>query len=183
MVTDTVRIGDGTVIWHRDLVNIYGDAIIGDNCNIGAFVEIGPSVRIGNRVRIGASCFIPEGVTIEDDCFVGPGCVFTNDRYPPGHRGNWEKTLVKKGASIGAGCVILPGVTIGIEASIGAGTIVTRDVPDSWRVIGNPMKRISVDYKDLGFIIDHKCLCGCGRETREGYKYIDGHNQGLTTSK
>jgi UDP-2-acetamido-3-amino-2,3-dideoxy-glucuronate N-acetyltransferase len=152
MVSETVTIGEGTVIWHCDQVNIYGNAVIGKNCNIGSFVEIGPGVKIGDHVRIGAHCFIPEGVTIEDHCFIGPGCVFTNDRYPPGHRINWETTLIKRGASIGAGCVILPGVRVGIEASIGAGTVISKDVPDGWRVIGNPMRRIGVDNKDLGFI-------------------------------
>jgi acetyltransferase-like isoleucine patch superfamily enzyme len=145
MIGISVEIGEYTMIWHPELVNIYGDAHIGDHCNIGCFVEIGPGVFIGNRVRIGAHCFIPEGVTIEDDCFIGPGCVFTNDRYPPGSKDNWEKTLIKSGAKIGAGCVILPGIIIGESAMIGAGTVVTRDIPAKWKVIGNPMKRIVDD--------------------------------------
>jgi UDP-2-acetamido-3-amino-2,3-dideoxy-glucuronate N-acetyltransferase len=154
MVSKTVTIGEGTVIWHCDQVNIYGNAIIGMHCNIGSFVEIGPGVKIGNNVRVGAHCFIPEGVTIEDHCFIGPGCVFTNDRYPPSHRGKWELTFVGKGASIGAGCVILPGVRIGYEASIGAGTVVSKNVPDGWRVIGNPMRRIATEDMVIGFVGD-----------------------------
>jgi UDP-2-acetamido-3-amino-2,3-dideoxy-glucuronate N-acetyltransferase len=172
------RIGKGTKIWHPEMTNIYGDCVIGENCNIGAFVEIGPGVVIGNNVRVGAHCFIPSGVIIHDDCFIGPGCVFTNDRYPPGHKVNWESTVVLKGASIGAGCTILPGITIGTEASIGAGTVVTKDVPDGWRVIGNPMRRIGHENDDKGLKRSgFKCLCGCGKETREGYKYIIGHNE------
>ena len=136
---EEVLIGKGTKIWHPDLVNIYGNCVIGDECNIGAFVEIGPGVKIGNGVRIGAHCFI------------GPGCVFTNDRYPPGSRDNWEKTTIKKGASLGAGCVILPGVIVGAKVSVGAGTVIAKDVPDGWRVIGNPMKRIGVSVEEVGF--------------------------------
>jgi acetyltransferase-like isoleucine patch superfamily enzyme len=123
-----VKIGRTTKIWHPDLVNIYGNCVIGDECNIGCFVEIGPGVIIGNRVRIGAHCFIPEGVIIQDDCFIGPGCVFTNDRYPPSHKEHWEKTIVLTGARIGAGCVILPGITIGQNALVGAGSVVIQDV-------------------------------------------------------
>lgn len=154
MISSEAQIGERTAIWHPDLVNIYGNCIIGNDCNIGAFVEIGPGVKIGSSVRIGAHCFLPEGVTIEDHCFIGPGCVFTNDRYPPGHRGNWEPILVKRGASIGAGCVILPGVVIGIEASVGAGTVVIKDIPDSWRVIGNPMRRIGNRLQTTTSILD-----------------------------
>ena len=131
-----------TKIWHPNLVNIYGNCIIGENCNIGAFVEIGPNVVIGNWCRIGAHCFIPEGVTIEDDCFIGPGTIFTNDRYPPGGKEAWRLIFVRKKASIGAGSVILPGIEIGEGAMVGAGTVVTKNIPAGWRVVGNPCRRI-----------------------------------------
>jgi acetyltransferase-like isoleucine patch superfamily enzyme len=131
-----------TKIWHPDLVNIYGDCKIGQNCNVGAFVEIGPGVVIGDNVSIAAFCFIPSGVTIEDDCFIGPRVTFCNDKYPPSHKDAWQPILVKKGASIGAGSIILPGVTIGEKAQIGAGTIITSDIKPGWRVVGNPARRI-----------------------------------------
>lgn len=137
-----------TTIWHPELINIYGDCIIGSFVNIGCFVEIGPGVVIGNNVRIGAHCFIPEGVTIEDDVFVGPGVIFTNDRYPPGGKENWRPILVKAKASIGAGSVILPGVEIGEGAMIGAGTVVTKNIPAGYRVVGNPCRRILTRITD-----------------------------------
>lgn len=130
------------IIWHPELVNIYGDCEIGAGVNIGAFVEIGPKVKIGERCRIGAHCFIPEGVMIEENCFIGPGTIFTNDRYPPGGKEAWRPVFVRKNASIGAGSVILPGIEIGEGALIGAGTVVTRNVPAGWLVVGNPAHRI-----------------------------------------
>lgn len=139
-VSSDVVIGLSTVIWNPELVNIYGDCEIGEDCNIGSFVEIGPGVKIGNRVRVGAFTFIPEGVMIEDDVFIGPGCVFTNDKYPPSHRKNWLKTLVKKGSSLGAGCVVCPGVVIGKGALVGAGTVVSKDVPAGSLVVGSAMR-------------------------------------------
>jgi acetyltransferase-like isoleucine patch superfamily enzyme len=145
LVAKDVVIGLGTKIWNPQLVNIYGDCIIGSGCNIGSFVEIGPGVKIGDRVRIGAFTFIPEGITIEDDVFIGPGCVFTNDKYPPSHKKDWLKTLVKKNASIGAGCVICPGVTIGEGAMVGAGTAVSKDVPAGSLVVGASMRWLGVD--------------------------------------
>ncbi len=131
-----------TKIWHPDKVNIYGNCKIGMYCNIGSFVEIGPGVNIGNKVSIAAFCFIPSGVTIEDGCFIGPRVTFTNDKYPPSHKEQWQPILIKRNASLGAGSIILPGVTIGVGAMIGAGTVVTRDIADGWRVVGNPAKRV-----------------------------------------
>jgi acetyltransferase-like isoleucine patch superfamily enzyme len=136
------HIHPSTKIWNPELTNIYGDCQIGKNCNIGSYVEIGPGVKVGNHVSIAAFCFIPYGVTIEDHCFIGPRVTFCNDKYPPGGRENWQPILVKEHASIGAGSIILPGVTIGKKALIGAGSIVCQDIPDGWRVVGNPCKRI-----------------------------------------
>ncbi|MDD2679528.1 MAG: acyltransferase [Candidatus Omnitrophica bacterium] len=138
-----VKIGEFAKIWHPELVNIYGNedsfCIIG-NSNIGAFVEIGPGVVIGDNVSIGAFCFIPSGITIEDGCFIGPGVLFTNDKYPPSHKAEWRKTVVKKNARIGAKAVIAPGITIGERSLIGMGSVVTKDVPEGSIVMGNPAK-------------------------------------------
>ena len=131
-----------TKIWQPHLVNIYGNCIIGERCNIGSFVEIGPGVEIGNDVRIGAFCFIPSGVKIGDDCFVGPGTIFTNDLYPPSHKEAWLPIVVGNKTSIGAGCVILPGVTIGERVMIGAGSVISKNIPDGIRVVGNPARRL-----------------------------------------
>lgn len=127
-------------------MNLY-NCVIGEDCNIGAFVEIGGAV-LGNRVSIAAHCFIPPGVTIEDDVFVGPSTVFANDRHPPSRKSgrvpDWqpEKTLVKRGASIGAGACILPGVTIGEGARIGMGAVVTKDVPPDATWVGIPAQEL-----------------------------------------
>lgn len=121
--------------------NIYPDAQFGDRVKIGVFTEIGP-VIIGDNVNIGAMCFIPEGVTIEDDAWIGPRVTFTNDRYPPSKKEQWEKTLIKKGARIGAAVTILCGVTIGENALIGAGSVVTKDVPPGETWAGVPAKKI-----------------------------------------
>lgn len=141
MISNESIIHTSTKIWHPELVNIYGNCKIGENCNIAAFVEIGPGVIIGNNVSVAAHCFIPEGVTIEDDCFIGPGVVFCNDKYPPSSKKFWKPILVKRMSSIGARSVILPGVTIGEGALIGAASVVTRDVQNGTTVFGHPAKK------------------------------------------
>ena len=152
MIREDVHLGQDVLIYHPDLVNLYG-CEIGDNTKIGAFVEIRSQVKIGKNCKIQAFAFIPEGVTIEDDVFVGPHVCFTNDRYPkatvegrltkPGRDWQFEKTLVRRGASIGANSTILCGITIGEGALIAAGSVVTRDVKPHMLVVGNPAKPVS----------------------------------------
>ena len=133
------EIGEGTHVWHPDLVNLYG-CTIGRNCNIGAFVEIGPNVTIGDNVRIGSGAFIPEGVEIGNNVFIGPKVAFANDKYPPSGRAEWTqwKTVVEDGVSIGVGSRILPSVTLGACCQIGAGAVVTRSVPAGATWVGIP---------------------------------------------
>jgi acetyltransferase-like isoleucine patch superfamily enzyme len=147
-VAASVRLGDGVVIHHPDLVNLYG-CVVGDGTRIGAFVEIQKNAAVGSRCKISSHTFICEGVTIEDEVFVGHGVMFINDRHPRATAGgrlqtdvDWTivPTLVRRGASIGSGAVILCGVTIGARAMVGAGAVVTRDVPDDAVVAGVPAR-------------------------------------------
>jgi len=137
------KIGKNTKIWH--FVNLYG-CEIGDNCNIGSYVEIQKNAKIGNNVIISSHSFICSLVTIEDNVFIGHGVMTINDIKPPskkrtGSEKEWKNTLIKKGASIGSNVTLLP-VTIGKNAIVGAGSVVTKDVPDNVIVAGVPAKII-----------------------------------------
>ncbi len=144
-ISDDVKLGKNVSIY--EFVNLYG-CTIGDETQIGAFVEIQRDAMIGRRVRIQSHTFICSGVTIEDDVFVGHNVTFINDRHPTVEKTlnkSWvlEPTVVKKGVSIGSGSTILCGVTIGANAVIGAGSIVTHDVPSDAVVCGNPARPLS----------------------------------------
>jgi acetyltransferase-like isoleucine patch superfamily enzyme len=146
-IDPTARLGDGVVIHHPDLVNIYG-CRIGAGTRIGPFVEIQKGAVVGALCKISSHSFICQGVTIEDEVFIGHGVMFTNDRYPRattderGLRGDddWQlvPTHVGRGASIGSHGTILPGVTIGERALVAAGAVVIRDVPPGAIVAGVP---------------------------------------------
>ena len=147
-IAPSVILDEGVVIFHPDLVNLYG-CRIGASTKIGAFVEIQKGADIGQRCKISSHTFVCEGVTIEDDVFVGHGVVFINDPYPQATlegrlqtEADWKvvPTRVCRGASIGSGAAILCGVTIGEGALVGAGAVVTRDVPSGVTVAGVPAR-------------------------------------------
>ena len=73
-ISDDVELAEGVIIYHPELVNLYGCSI-GKDTTIGPFVEVGRGVRIGARCKISTHSYLCSGVTIEDDVFVGPHCV------------------------------------------------------------------------------------------------------------
>jgi acetyltransferase-like isoleucine patch superfamily enzyme len=155
-IADSVILEEGVVIFHRDLVNLYG-CHVGADTKIGTFVEIQKGAAIGRRCKISSHTFVCEGVTIEDDVFVGHGVMFTNDPYPRATldgrlqtEADWTvvPTRVCRGASIGSGAAILCGVTIGERALIGAGAVVTHDVPADTTVAGVPARVLARSRRD-----------------------------------
>jgi UDP-2-acetamido-3-amino-2,3-dideoxy-glucuronate N-acetyltransferase len=137
------EIGSGTKIWHFS--HIMPNCKIGENCNIGQNVVISPEVVLGKNVKVQNNVSIYTGVVCEDDVFLGPSMVFTNVTNPRSavnRRGQYAKTIVKKGASIGANATIVCGHEIGRYAFIGAGAVVTKSVMDYALVVGNPARHV-----------------------------------------
>jgi UDP-2-acetamido-3-amino-2,3-dideoxy-glucuronate N-acetyltransferase len=135
-------IGEGTQIWQWTVV--LPGARVGRDCNLNAHCFVENDVSIGDRVTLKCGVYLWDGMTVEDDVFIGPNATFVNDKYPRSRRrpGEFQKTMLKKGASIGANATILGGVTIGCGAIVGAGSVVTHDVPDGMMVAGNPARVI-----------------------------------------
>ncbi len=136
-------IGTGTKIWHFS--HVMTNSILGENCNIGQNVVVSPDVILGKNVKVQNNVSIYTGVICEDDVFLGPSMVFTNIINPRSailRRDQYQKTLVKKGASIGANATIICGNQIGAYAMIGAGAVVTKEVLPYALVVGNPSKQI-----------------------------------------
>jgi UDP-2-acetamido-3-amino-2,3-dideoxy-glucuronate N-acetyltransferase len=137
------QIGAGSKIWHFS--HLMQGSVLGENCNIGQNVFVASGVRLGRNVKVQNNVSIYEGVVCEDDVFLGPSMVFTNIANPRSavvRKGEYQKTLVRQGATIGANATIVCGHTIGRYAFIGAGAVVTADVGDYALVVGNPAQHI-----------------------------------------
>jgi len=176
IIDEGCNIGKGTKIWHFS--HIMPNCQLGENCNLGQNVVISPEVILGNNVKIQNNVSIYTGVICEDDVFLGPSMVFTNVTNPRSavnRRGNYEKTLVKRGASIGANATIVCGNDIGEFAFIGAGTVVTKTVKPYALVVGNPARQIGwmseyghrLTFDDTG-----KAICP---ESGEVYQLTNHH--------
>jgi UDP-2-acetamido-3-amino-2,3-dideoxy-glucuronate N-acetyltransferase len=121
------------------------NTIIGEGCIFGQNVLVANDVKLGNNVKVQNNVAIYTGVECEDDVFLGPSMVFTNVTNPRSavvRRGQYAKTVVKKGASIGANATIVCGHDIGEYAFIGAGAVVTKTVPAYALMVGNPARQI-----------------------------------------
>lgn len=143
IIDDGCSIGAGTKIWHFS--HIMANCTIGEKCNIGQNVVISPDVILGKNVKVQNNVSLYTGVICEDDVFLGPSMVFTNIINPRSaivRREQYQKTIVKKGASIGANATIVCGHNIGEYAFIGAGAVVTKEVKAYSLVIGNPARPI-----------------------------------------
>ena len=173
-IDKNVTIGVGTKIWHFS--HILPNTSIGKNCTIGQNVLIGPNVKIGNKCKIQNNISIYQGVELEDGVFCGPSMVFTNIKNPRTfieRKKEFNKTLVKKGASIGANATILCGNIIGKYALIAAGSIITKNVPNYSLFIGTPAKHsgwVCKCGKVLTKILRPKNTIQC-KECKKKYKY------------
>jgi UDP-2-acetamido-3-amino-2,3-dideoxy-glucuronate N-acetyltransferase len=138
-IDEPCEIGAGTRIWH--FCHILAGAKIGKGCSLGQNVMVAGQVIIGDNVKIQNNVSLYTGVAIEDDVFLGPSCVFTNvvnPRSQINRKSEYQRTLVRRGATIGANATIVCGATIGRYAFIGAGALVRGDVPDYALMLGVP---------------------------------------------
>ena len=175
VVDEGCNIAEGVKIWHFS--HIMSNCTIGENCNIGQNVVVSPDVILGKNVKIQNNVSLYTGVICEDDVFLGPSMVFTNVTNPRSgvvRRGQYSKTIVKKGASIGANATIVCCHDIGEYAFVGAGAVVTKTVLAYALVVGNPSKQIgwmSEFGHRLNFDDNGIAICP---ESNEQYELKDG---------
>ncbi|RLD66836.1 MAG: N-acetyltransferase [Bacteroidetes bacterium] len=175
VVDEGCNIGQGVKIWHFS--HIMSNCTLGENCNIGQNVVVSPDVVLGKNVKVQNNVSLYTGVICEDDVFLGPSMVFTNVTNPRSgvvRRGQYSKTIVKKGASIGANATIICGHDIGEYAFVGAGAVVTKTILAYALVVGNPSKQIGW-MSEFGHRLnfDKSGIAFCP-ESNEKYELKDG---------
>ncbi len=175
VIDEGCEIGKGTKIWHFS--HIMSNCKVGENCNIGQNVVVSPEVILGKNVKIQNNVSLYTGVICEDDVFLGPSMVFTNVVNPRSavvRRGEYVRTIVRKGASIGANATIVCGHDIGEFAFIGAGAVVTKEIPAYALVVGNPARHVGW-MSEFGHRLnfDKNGIAECP-ESKEKYELKDG---------
>jgi len=139
VVDEGAVLHEGAKVWH--FCHVMPEAVVGRNSSLGQNTFVARGVTLGANVKVQNNVSLYEGVTVEDDVFLGPSCVFTNVRNPRSavtRRGEYEPTLVKRGATVGANATVRCGITLGRHCFVAAGAVVTKDVPDHALVAGVP---------------------------------------------
>jgi UDP-2-acetamido-3-amino-2,3-dideoxy-glucuronate N-acetyltransferase len=170
-IDEGVTLGAGARVWHH--AHILSGSRIGAGSSLGQNVMVGPNVSIGEGCKIQNNVSVYEGVTLEDGVFCGPSMVFTNIRTPRAgwdRRSEFEKTLVKTGASIGANATIVCGVVLGEYSLVAAGAVVTRDVPAHALMVGAPARQVGW-VSHAGERLGEDLVCP---RTGDRYTIIDG---------
>jgi UDP-2-acetamido-3-amino-2,3-dideoxy-glucuronate N-acetyltransferase len=143
LVDQPCQVGEGTYIWHFS--HVMSGSKLGAKCNLGQNVHVASGVRMGDNVKIQNNVSVYTGVELEDDVFCGPSMVFTNVINPRSHvnrKNEYQRTIVRKGATLGANSTVVCGVEIGAYAFIAAGAVVTRDILAHALVMGVPAQQV-----------------------------------------
>ncbi len=172
IIDDGADIGSDTKVWHFS--HVMAGARIGGGCTLGQNVFVASGVVVGDHVKIQNNVSVYEGVVLEDYTFCGPSAVFTNVKTPRSAfarntSDDYEKTIVRYGASIGANATIVCGTAIGRWALVAAGSVVTKDVP-AYAVVAGVPARVMGWACECGAGLDFegdRAVCGdCGRSYR-----------------
>lgn len=142
VVDQGARIGDETRIWH--FCHVMAGAEIGAQCSLGQGCFVSAGARVGSGVRVQNNVSLYDGVVLEDEVFIGPCAVFTNVTNPRAavsRRAEYQRTVVKQGATVGANATVMPGRTLGRYCFVAAGAVVVHDVPDFALVMGVPARQ------------------------------------------
>lgn len=177
IVDEGAQLGAGSRVWHW--AHICSGAKIGSGCSFGQNVFVGNDVVIGNNVKVQNNVSIYDAVTLEDDVFCGPSMVFTNVFNPRSgvvRKGEYRRTLVKRGSTIGANATIVCGVILGEYSFIAAGAVINKDVKPFALMAGVPAKQIGWMSKfgeklNLPLLGNGQAVCA---NTGEKYQLRDG---------
>ncbi len=133
VVTDS-DVGSGGRI--GPFAHLRGQAIIGESCRVGNFVEVKKST-VGRKTNVAHLSYIGDA-ELGNQVNVGAGTITVNYDGK-----NKHKTVVGDRTKTGANSCLVAPITVGEDVTIGAGSVLTKDVnPDCLVFTRSPQKSI-----------------------------------------
>ncbi|PSN16460.1 UDP-N-acetylglucosamine diphosphorylase/glucosamine-1-phosphate N-acetyltransferase [filamentous cyanobacterium CCP5] len=115
--------------------HLRGNAVIGDKCRIGNFVEI-KKATLGNGTNAAHLSYLGDA-TLGERVNVGAGTITANyDGYQKHHTHLGDRTKT------GSNSVLVAPVTIGEDVTIAAGSVVTKDVQSDALVVARSPQKV-----------------------------------------
>ncbi|MEB3225224.1 MAG: bifunctional UDP-N-acetylglucosamine diphosphorylase/glucosamine-1-phosphate N-acetyltransferase GlmU [Synechococcus sp.] len=114
--------------------HIRGQAMVGDQCRVGNFVEIKKST-IGNKTNMAHLSYIGDA-TLGEKVNIGAGTITAN------YDGvNKHQTVIGDRSKTGANSVLVAPITIGEDVTIAAGSTITKDVDNDCLVVARARQK------------------------------------------
>jgi bifunctional UDP-N-acetylglucosamine pyrophosphorylase/glucosamine-1-phosphate N-acetyltransferase len=132
VVTDST-VHDGSRV--GPYAHLRGQAIVGEGCRIGNFVEIKKS-SVGQGTNVAHLSYLGDA-TLGNKVNVGAGTITANyDGYKK------HQTVIGDGTKTGSNSVLVAPITIGKDVTIAAGSVVRKDVPDDCLVVSRAQQKV-----------------------------------------
>ena len=132
------KVGNGSVV--GPYAHLRNDAVVGDNCRIGNFVEIKNST-LDVGVKSAHLAYIGDAEVGRNVNF-GCGAITANYDGKSKH-----KTVIQENAFIGSNVNLVAPITIGSNALLAAGSTINKDVPSNALGIARSRQTIKEGYK------------------------------------
>ncbi|TVQ46630.1 MAG: bifunctional UDP-N-acetylglucosamine diphosphorylase/glucosamine-1-phosphate N-acetyltransferase GlmU [Gloeocapsa sp. DLM2.Bin57] len=120
--------------------HLRGQAIIGEGCRVGNFVEIKNS-SLGAKTNAAHLSYLGDA-TLGDQVNIGAGTITAN--YDGVKK---QPTTIGDRSKTGANSVLVAPVNLGADVTVAAGSVVTKDVPDDSLVITRPPQVVKPGWR------------------------------------
>jgi bifunctional UDP-N-acetylglucosamine pyrophosphorylase/glucosamine-1-phosphate N-acetyltransferase len=120
--------------------HLRGQAVVGDGCRIGNFVEIKKST-LGAGTNVAHLSYLGDA-TLGTKVNVGAGTITANyDGYKK------HPTVIGDRTKTGSNSVLVAPITIGSDVTIAAGSVVRKDAPDNSLVVSRAPQKTYPDWQ------------------------------------
>ncbi|XGB43034.1 MAG: bifunctional UDP-N-acetylglucosamine diphosphorylase/glucosamine-1-phosphate N-acetyltransferase GlmU [Nodosilinea sp. LVE1205-7] len=137
VITDSI-VQAGTRI--GPYAHLRGQAVVGENCRIGNFVEL-KKATLGTHTNVAHLSYLGDA-TLGNQVNVGAGTITANyDGYRK------HATVIGDRTKTGSNSVLVAPVTLGSDVTVAAGSVVTRDVPDDCLVVSRSPQKIHEGWR------------------------------------